>query len=542
MVATDVDTRGDTGRARRPAVPAGSPAAPARGIRDPARVAVWALMAAYSVTFGWLAAARHESFSTGRFDLGNMVQAVWSVAHGGLFETTDVSGQQFSRLGAHVDPILAVFAPAWWIWPSPLLLLIAQAVIVSLGALPAFWLGRRWLHDDRLAVAGAAVYLLFPALQHAVLFDFHPVTLAAPLLMFCIWAAVERRWWCLGICGTLAALSQEQVGLMLVGLAVWMWFSGRERRRAAVVLAACAGAWVAVAFWIVIPANAIAGHSPFLTRYSELGDGPGSILGSLITRPWEALPMLATPGRLVYLATLLLPLLLLPLMAPLLLAAALPQLGINLLAGAGPSEPAGYVNPIQTIEYHYAVVLVPFLVAAMLLGLAGLMAGRPRRLARIGRAAAARPGVTALVLVGAVLIAGVRGGPLPIWSWLPGGWQGSPLHTFTRDERSAALAEAVALIPPDASVSATNDAGAHLSARRRIMLFPVIGGADWVVISDSPHTRAVAADRPTLRPPAFTHVQRWIRRQPTWEPVLERAGVSVYRRVSPVEGEGASAS
>lgn len=526
----------------RAPLPVGVPPTDRRSAHDRALLAVWALMATYAGAFAALSVARHHAFSTGRFDLGNMVQAVWSAAGGGLFDTTDVSGVQFSRLGAHVDPILAVFAPAWWAWPAPEMLLVAQAVIVATGALPAFWLGRRWLADDRLAVAGAVVYLLFPALQHAVLFDFHPVTLAAPLLMFCIWAAVERRWWWLATFATLAAMCQEQVGLVLVGLAVWMWFSGRERRRAAVVLAAAAAAWVAVAFWVIIPGHAIAGESPFLTRYSDLGDGPASIVGRLITQPWEALPMLATPGRLMYLVTLFAPLLLLPFLAPLLLAAALPQFGINLLAGAGPSEPAGYVNPIQTIEYHYAVVLVPFLVAAMLLGLAGLMAGRPRHLARLGRLVSAHRGTMALVMVGAVVLAGVRGGPLPIWSWVPGGWQGSPLHRFTPDDRADALREAVALIPDGASVSATNDAGAHLSARRRIMLFPVLGGAEWVVISDTPHTRAVAADRPTLRPPAFSHVVTWIRRQPRWELVMERDGVSVYRRVSPVEGEGASAS
>ena len=54
------------------------------------------------------------------------------------------------------------------------MLLVAQALIVATGALPAFWLGRRWLGDDRLALAFAAVYLLYPALQHATLFDFHP--------------------------------------------------------------------------------------------------------------------------------------------------------------------------------------------------------------------------------------------------------------------------------------------------------------------------------------------------------------------------------
>ncbi|MDX6556906.1 MAG: hypothetical protein QOD86_3101, partial [Miltoncostaeaceae bacterium] len=152
------------------------------------------MVGAYAALFAGLSVARHRAFATGRFDLGNMVQAVWSTAHGHFLESTDVHGVQFSRLGAHVDPILALFTPLYMVWSSPESLLVAQAVIVSLGALPAFWLGRRWLGDDRLALAGAAVYLLYSPLQFATLFDFHPATLAAPLLMFCIWAAEEARW------------------------------------------------------------------------------------------------------------------------------------------------------------------------------------------------------------------------------------------------------------------------------------------------------------------------------------------------------------
>jgi hypothetical protein len=248
--------------------------------------------------------------------------------------------------------------------------------------------------------------------------------------------------------------------------------------------------------------------------------------------------MLATGDRLAYLLTLLVPLLLLPLLSPL-LAAALPQFAINLLAGAGLGDTTGPVNPIRTIEYHYAVVLVPFLIAAAILGLARLRDGRAGRLGEWVGPVTRRPGLLAGLLVGAVVLAGVRGGPVPVWSWVPGGWQGSSLHTFTRDDSARALAEAVAMVPPRAPVSATNDAGAHLSARKRIMLFPVLSGAEWVVVSDTARTRAVARDRPTLRPVTFTPVLRWLRTSPRWERVYDRAGVSVFRRVVP---PGASAS
>src|SRR5439155_17787759 len=130
-----------------------------------ARSLLWAAMAAYAAGFAALSVLRHEAFETGRFDLGNMVQAVWSTAHGHLLQVTNLHGAQISRLAAHVDPILIVFAPLWWIWPSPSLLLTAQALAVALGALPLFWLARKHTGSERAALGFSLAYLLFPATQ-----------------------------------------------------------------------------------------------------------------------------------------------------------------------------------------------------------------------------------------------------------------------------------------------------------------------------------------------------------------------------------------
>ena len=72
-------------------------------------------MAADATAFAALSVLRHRAFETGRFDLGNMVQAVWSTAHGHPLQITGLRGDQISRLAAHFDPILALFAPLWWV-------------------------------------------------------------------------------------------------------------------------------------------------------------------------------------------------------------------------------------------------------------------------------------------------------------------------------------------------------------------------------------------------------------------------------------------
>ncbi len=514
--------RVETGRPR-PARPEGPPPAPAGRPRRFWAAVVTAMVLADAALFAGLSVARHRAYSTGRFDLGNMVQALWSTAHGRFLETTDVSGVQFNRLGAHVDLLLVLFTPFYWLWSSPEMLLVAQAVVVALGAFPAFWLGRRWLGDDRLAAAAAAVYLLYPPLQYATLFDFHPVTLAAPLLLFCIWAAEEGRWWILGVCATLAALSQEQVGLALVMLAVWMAVRHPERRRAAIALGAASLAWVVVCFTIIIPTFAISGLNPHARRYDSLGTSPLDAL----THPWRVITTLTTLDRLGYLLALLVPLLFLPLLSPLLAACTLPQLAINLYASSGPA---------QEIDFHYAAVLVPFLVAAAILGLARL---RERPLTPRLEGLLGRPRATAGVLVGAMLLSGIALGPLWWWADVPLTAGESPHIRFTADARVRALRQAVALIPPDAAVAATNEAGAHLSERRRILLFPrlggppSLGGAEWVVASTGAADQAAAEGRKTL----------WVNQIPArlaaleasghWRRVFDRDGVLVFRRTGP---------
>src|SRR4026209_2878748 len=104
-----------------------------------ARPLLWAAIASYAAGFAALSVLRHDSFETGRFDLGNMVQAVWSTAHGHVLQVTNLHGAQVSGPGARVDPFLVVFARRWGLWPSPSLLLTPQAIVVAVGGLPLYW-------------------------------------------------------------------------------------------------------------------------------------------------------------------------------------------------------------------------------------------------------------------------------------------------------------------------------------------------------------------------------------------------------------------
>ena len=93
------------------------------------------------------------------------------------------------------------------------------------------------------------------------------------------------------------------------------------------------------------------------------------------------------------------------------------------------------------------------------------------------------------------------------------------------DEHDAAARRALALIPQDAPVSATNSLGAHLSARRRIFSFPVLEEAVWVAVDER---RLTYLD--SLRPDRAREPLAALERDPRFRRVFAEDGVLVFRR------------
>ena len=457
--------------------------------------------AAWIAAFAALSVLRQKAFFTGRFDMGNMVQAVWSTAHGHPLRMTDLHGDQISRLAAHVDPILVVFAPLWWIWPSPHLLLVTQAVALGLGALPVFWLARKHLGSARAALGFACAYLLYPATGWLALNEFHPVALATPLLLFAFWFLDEDRLLPFALCAIAASLCKEEIALVVAGFGIWYAVSHR-RRGTGSVIAALGLAWGIVAIAVVIPHFNDGQSSDFYGRYSEVGGSPGGIVKTAFTHPLRIADAAFSGRDLHYLWQLAMPLALLFVLAPLVLVAALPELAINLLSAT---------TTQTSIHFHYTAGLIAPLVAGAVLG-----AARLRRWAV----------PVAAVAVLAALVGNYRLGPIPGWRHVPGGQDFQA--TSARVTRHDRIAErALRLIPADAVVSATNSLGAHLSARRRFLSFPFLREATWIAADE---TQPGYADRYAPLPTALQ--LGWLRRNPEWRLVFEQDGVLVFRRVT----------
>jgi len=158
---------------------------------------------------------------------------------------------------------------------------------------------------------------------------------------------------------------------------------------------------------------------------------------------------------------------------------------------------------------------VPFVIAAMVLGLRRIAEALGRR-TKPDRPSSAHPERLRPLLAGLVVVVALAAtftvGPL---SGARRGWglERPPAHR-------AVIAAALAKIPADASVSADNTLGAHLSARERIYTFPLLGDAEYVVL-----------DSQGRFGPWRTRKLEKLRQDARYRLVYEKEGVLVFKRV-----------
>ncbi|MBK7896067.1 MAG: DUF2079 domain-containing protein [Anaerolineaceae bacterium] len=309
------------------------------------------LMVAFFALFTWLSLARYHAFTSRAFDLGAMSQAIWSATQGKPLIFT-VEGITLSRLARHVELFYFLLAPIYALWPAPSTLLILQAGLAVAGALPLYSIANRHLKHTWSALAIAAIYLLYPVLQTAVLFEFHGDTLAMPLLLFAL-DSLDRQagrtyfFWL-----ALALSCKFYVAVPVAALGAMLWWYGQKQTGWQTFL--LAAVWGGVAFGVIRPYFA-----PPDAVYVE------ATARSYIGYYFSQLNLAQTGAlRLSNAVIVFAPVLLLAWRAPRwLLPATAVILPVLLSSGPGPSF---------DFQYHHYALGVPFLMMGLIEGTATL--------------------------------------------------------------------------------------------------------------------------------------------------------------------------
>ena len=463
---------------------------------------VGAMTVLTAIVYVALTLGKHAWFGTQVFDLGIFDQGVWLLSR---FKTPFVTLRGLNLFADHSSWILVLITPLYWVWSNVRVLLILTVLAVTAGGPLVYAIARTEGVRKPLAAALAVAYLLHPAVGWNVWDSFHPEVLAVPLLLAAYLFATRRHLVLAGAALVLTLLLKEDAVLVVVPFALYLGWRFKTWRMPGAVIT------LGVLLFIfnleyALPHLSPTGSLIYASRYGDFGTGLPRIAWDALTSPREVLSILVTWAKLLYLAWMILPMFL-ALLAPDLLLVAVPITLANLLSLHG------YQSDIR---FHYTAYLLAIVTLAAIRGAA-----------RIDRERLAR------FLGPSVIIGGILG--LLLAGPLPTNQPESPWYGTTGD--AAAINQALALVPDDATVSADWYIGPHIDHRTVVYMYPNPFVRDYWSADTAPGPPADSVEWVVMRattPGEYTantlEALAIIEADSRWERVVANDAVVLYHR------------
>lgn len=299
---------------------------------------------------------RHILFQSTAFDLGIFDNGVYLISQG---KNPYITFRELHILGDHAAFILYPLALFYIIYPTVYWLFAIQAISLSLGVLPIWYLAKLANLKESQANTVALVYLLYPLIFNVNLFDFHPEVIAIPAIFWAILASkLNKLWW---FCTAIIIILSCKAVLSFTVIALGIWLLICEQKKSYGIIAIITGiSWFIIATQIIIP-NFSGEEAAAVGRYSFLGDSVLEIAKNLILKPQIILSYLFTLANLEYLLLLFVPVIWgLSWQSLTNLIPAIPTLFLNLLTD---------YQPQKDLVHQYSLAIVPFLILTVIASL-----------------------------------------------------------------------------------------------------------------------------------------------------------------------------
>jgi uncharacterized membrane protein len=405
----------------------------------------WLIALAVFAAYIPISVFRYLRLDPTSWDLGIFTEYVKQYAHLHA-PIVDIRGAGFNLLGDHFHPIVALIAPFFRIFPSPITLLVAQALLAAVSVVPVSRAAADKLGTGAGRAIGAA-YGFSWGLQQMVNYDFHEIAFAVPLLACSLSALVRGRtraavWWALPL-----VFVKEDQGFTLAAIGLIMALA-YKRPRAGLLVATWGLAWSFLEIIVIIPhfspthrylywadggaVSPVGGHFSVTGLFTQLGAGSSTKLPTLVL--------------------ILLPTAFLALRSPLVLAA-LPSLALRFV---------GTNSSYWGTAWHYNATVMPIVFIAAIDGMARIRAASRGRAGGADTAARA-PNRPAAVLArhgaaGMLGIAAALAFQFPLSQlWTP--------QTYVIGPHVAAARTAMSKVPNGATVATDLDLLAPLATR-----------------------------------------------------------------------------
>ncbi len=285
-------------------------------------------------------------------DIAAYIQRIWFITREGIPKSTiflvPIGGKPIVFDISRWLP-LYISAPFYLVFQNPASILVAQALFISITAIPVYWIGRDLLKSRFLGLLLALSFFLNPATQYLYLQAFHNDAFGMAFLAFALYFLYKRKALPFFIFSALMVVCKENFFLVGIFLGLYTLISeSKQRITFGIPCLIFSILWAYIIFVVFHPAG---GSEFFMKRYSYLGSSMGESLHTIMTEPLFVLQHVLTVAKIAYIGTLLFPLAFFPLFSSTIFIA-LPIFAQNLLSER---------YPMYSILYQYSAILLPVL-------------------------------------------------------------------------------------------------------------------------------------------------------------------------------------
>ena len=435
--------------------------APRKADRSVQFFMLWGLIIVYIVVFSYLSILRYRSYTTSAYDLGTMIQVIWNTSKGWFLQDSINMGYPMTRFWmAHWEFIFILVAAIFKIIPHVYTILVLQTVVVALGALPLYWIGKLITHDKSAAVTFSFAYLMYPVIQNANLADVHGVTFAASLLIFTFYYLIKKNFKLFYLFAFLSLICREDSALLLIMMGIYAFFIVKEKKHGLIV------ATVSVIWFLIwfqrLKIRSLLGL-PALDIMAG-ADTHWSHLGQLSHDPLYLFKFWAKQYNILYFIYIFAPVVFLSFFAWKILLIAAPIFIINLISNY-------YYT--HDVEHYYSVTVAPFVFISAIYGLQNVYEFFRKKLIHRYKEKSIRENVlsipSTLVLVLAIVFFFIKSNVLDVRYWKV-------------TEHDHVIDSIIKMIPGDASLSAEQQLVPHAAKRHEIYVFnDNVGKVDYIL-------------------------------------------------------------
>lgn len=316
---------------------------------------LWLAMAGYFLIFTAISFFKYFDFAYNGLDLAIYNQVFWNSVHGDLFGFT-IHPQSY--LGDHFELFIIALLPFYYLFQSPLALLILQALALALPAWPLYLIAKKYL-SGIWPLGVALFWLLNPLAQNANVFEFHILPFALFFLFFAVYFYLKKKFKLFLVFCLMSLLVREDVSLVILMFTPLALFEKRSLKWILWPMVLGLG-------WFYLAIKAIdyftpAGTYKFAYYYGWLGNNLPEMARNFFLRPLSSLRRVFTLNNIVFALALFVPAGFINLIQPKYLLLALPAFAQIILGGSG--------NSVVALKIHYTSLILPGLFLALIFGL-----------------------------------------------------------------------------------------------------------------------------------------------------------------------------